>query len=555
MLKLEQLDSFLGFGEGESLSEYYFSVGMRHIRGGIEPGWRVVKSSDSSTVSTGSGYGLVQEFTERLESSVVYNYAVDENGIIAKVQALLNTWTRIHIPGTSSSGNGLITDHSSSQRLIYIQDEWVGSYDGIVWYDTFMDLGWSLTIKKSPDIYEDWVVIPNGSTVALLNITDDSKNYAAFTFPANFECTTARSGANGVLLGANFNNQGVLVLWDCQLDRSLAPWLWLNGTFAGISKYNGIWVVATNREIILTNGYSILKTYPIPDIGDIAVDFGPTIPSGMKVDENKLFIGASTIALNRRKKGIFVLDLITGLWEFAPLSDGNLYSNSTTGAIFINSKHRRLVSHGDSFISPNQDYIGRIRDAGSNSHFIIKGGSRNNKKKKAEALILNLGIPLRETTTADNLNWNIIVKLYNFDRVLWGSAQAKIASTDKGKITINDTVYNLNAQVGDEVTVLEGLNAGEIRHIVSMTGAGTATEVWTLDSDFSELTESGAWLNVSPFKKVGGKTVTTFRVHNDRLFIPIKKSIIGRKFLIKVICKTGTIHISSLGFVYDELTV
>ena len=106
------------------------------------------------------------------------------------------------------------------------------------------------------------------------------------------------------------------------------------------------------------------------------------------------------------------------------------------------------------------------------------------------------------------------------------------------------------------MTLLEGLNAGAIRHIKSMTGAGTATEVWTLDEVLPNLTLITTKVSVAPFKKIGEKLLTTYKVHEDRLFIPIRKPIVGRKFLAKVVCEMDNMrpHFSSLAFVYDELS-
>jgi len=558
MLELEQVKGFLGFGDGDNPGEYYFSRGMRSVRGGIQPGWRILERARSSTVAS---LDLINEFAERLETDPQI-YGVDDGGEIFKVQDGLSNWALDHTSSVTTDGQGVIVGHSSSQRLLYPQRRYLGSYDGTVWYDTFQDFGTpTQTTHRASDIYEDWVLFGNGSTVALLNITDDSWNAAAFTMPGDFNVADIKAGRNGVLIGANFNNRGVLMLWDVGADRAIAPWIWTEGKIYGIAKFDGIWVVSLGRKLILTNGYSISRVYNTPDLADTGHNFGPRIVTGMIIDGNYLIMGSSTVTgYNRQKRGFYILNLITGLWEFCPLSTFNTYTNSTTGAVFISSNRRRHVSYGDTALSPNQEYIGQLLQASSPSYFITEAfGEGSPYKKTAEGIFINLHFARDEYDTYTNPNWAIDVKLYNFRRQLWGWGQTKTASTSKDELTVDATVSGYNvAEIGDEITILEGLNAGEIRHIASMTGAGTATEVWTMDSDFSNLTETTKRIGIMPFQKVGSKTITSDEMKDERLYIPVKKSIVGRKFLVKVFVKSMDYmnpHITGVTLVYNRRTI
>ena len=154
-----------------------------------------------------------------------------------------------------------------------------------------------------------------------------------------------------------------------------------------------------------------------------------------------------------------------------------------------------------------------------------------------------------------NPAWTIKVKLYDFDRQLWSYVWAKSNATAADKIPVDGSVVYFSAEVGDEVTVLEGAYAGEIRHIKSIAGAGTASEVWTLDPALAGVIQSSDQVSYSSFKKVGEKTITTRDIKDSRLFIPIKTSMVGRKFLIKLTFEITQQfpHISNIGFLYEEL--
>ena len=559
MLKVETLKLFSGFSEDLKNTECYFSLGMR-LRGGVvEPAWKIVECARSSTRTS---LDLINSFAERYESPHEQIYAHEEAGDILKCQDELATayvnWSLAHTCSTSSSGNGLIVDHSSSQRLLYIQDEWVGSYDGVVWYDTFMDLGWSLAIPKPADIYEDWVVIANGSTVALLNITDDSKTYNAFNFPPDFIGKDVKSGKEGVLLGANFNQRGVLALWDCIADRSIAPWLWID-RILGMAKYQGIWVVATGKNIILTNGYSILRTYEPPDISFSGTNFAPQNPHGMIVDGDRLLIArGSSARFDRAKSGMFVLDLITGSWEFIPASTGNTYDSILFGAMFKTTNNNKYISYADSSLSPAQDYIGKITDSPMDISYIISNpiGDSSPTQKELEAVILKLGHSLRHDTVYSDPDWNIQIKAYNFKRLLWARGAAASTAAIAIQIPVDGTVNGYNiAEIGDEITVMEGLNAGVIRHIADISYKGTIREMWTLDTALSSAIKITEEVNVSPFKKIGEKKINTANIKDDRLYVPIKNKVLGRRFLIKIVVDRNEMvpNIEQIAGVYNDL--
>ena len=565
MLKLEYINQFLGFGANETKQgEYFFSQGMISNRGGIEPGWKVIADTNQTSITQ---LDLVNWFAERDESGTPYAYAVDEDGDIfrgADVKGTAPGWAFFKTPTATRHGNGLIVDHSSSQRLLYAQDEYLGMYDGSIWDSQWQDLGWSVNVPKPMDIYEDWVVIGNSSTVALLNITDDSFSYNSFNFPPNFIIRALKSGENGVLIGANFNERGILALWDCFSDRSIAPWLWTKGKIYGMAKYKGIWLVSTGREIILTNGYRILRTYTPPDLLNTDYNFGPVYPSGMDVDGDKLFILTDLSSIggdNRKRKGVYILDLITELWEYVPLrgSDNHsiMHSNSAANAFFITNLNNYLVSFDESYFSPS-DYLGRLYPSGSNinTFYISPKVGAGNELKEPEGIILDLGYALQNFNVWANPDITFTIKIYNFKRPLFCQCITNRLSPQLDEVAVDATNPDTNqAYVGDEITILEGSNGGEIRHITRISSTGLSDETWHLDSNLDHYTELYAHMIASPFKKVGEKTITQEEIIDSRVYIPIKKGITGRKFLIKIVCKAVNMrpHIEEIGFLYNQL--
>lgn len=556
MIKLEYIKSFLGFGDGNKSGEYYYSQGMKRTMGGIEPRWAVVKSADSSTTSM-TGLDMINWFAERLESSNNQIYALDSANTLWKSQDSLDSWSAVSpVFSATGHGNGLIIDHSGSQRVLFAQDQYLGSYDGTLWKSDFKDFGWDIDAAPRPmDLYEDWVVCGNSSTVALLNVTDDSFAKDSFTLPSGFVVRDLKSGQNGILIGANFRNEGVLVLWDAHSDRSITPWIWTKGTINSIAKYKGIWIVSSGDEFLLTDGYRILQTYQSPDSDITDYQFGPLYPSGMVTSEDYLMVTGGEATVARRRRGLYILDLTTGLWEFATVPDGSTYNTLMT-ASFVSSTRKFFLSYY-SKVGATRNGIGKLQSSSPQESFYISPyfGKGSGYEKEAEGIVLDYSLSFQ--TQNNNLPvQEITAKIYDGSRQLWGYGQAKTASSAKGNLIVDGTIVAFNhAEVGDEVTILEGLNAGEVRHITAIGGAGTTTETWTLDSDLSELTELNMHFNIMPFKKIGTKTIDTRTIQDNRLYFPVNNSITGRNFMVKVSMKGTTvgIRLDKIGLLYNEL--
>jgi hypothetical protein len=423
------------------------------------------------------------------------------------------------------------------------------------WTDQWKDFGASneTTDFRPHDTYEDWVLLGNKNKVAVLNVTDDSFNSAGFTFPDGYNVRVIKSGRTGALLGANINNRGVLALWDAQSPRSIAPWIWLNSNVKSAVPVEGGWIVITSSAIYFTNGYS-LQT-----ILDRFLDHSRTgnaitvalIPQGAELLGETLAFWGTNSDWNRNKVGIYLLHLPTRLFEFAPVHNGALFDISA-GAIFYDNNYSIHVSYVTN--NPFVKTIGRLfNSTPSTAQYILKCGDDNTNDKIAEAVKLNLGIKT-PTTAVANLTFNVTVKLYNFRRMLWVRAQTNAASTVENKLKINGTIFR--AQVGDEVTVLTGANAGQIRHITAIANQGTSTEEWTLDSNLPNLTEDTAELNVMPFQLVKKHTVTNVSELKE-LFFNVKNRIKGKKYLLKILFENMTVtpELHEVQFIYDDLGI
>lgn len=425
--------------------------------------------------------------------------------------------------------------------------------------DQWKDFGSSneITDLRQMDTYEDWVVIPNNNNFALLNVTDDSFNNAGFTLPSGFKAVACRSGRNGILLGVNFNNRGIVMLWEPNQTRSIAPWIWFNANIKAIVpvQSTGAWIVITSLGIYNCNGYSIQPI--LEQTLDDAVNDSSILtnikPQGAEVLGKYLAFWGVSGRSTRNKAGLYLLNLETGLFEFAPVANGCLRGVSG-GAIFFDNNFTTHLSYTTD--NPTKKYIGFINNRKpASAYFITDVLGEGSNKKTGEGAKFDIGISSRTSETAPVITFNASVKIYNFKRPLWGQAQTNNASATAITIRVNGTVFT-GARVGDEVTILEGVNAGQIRHITSIANQGTNTETWTLDSALSNNTETSVNISVSPFQLVKKQTISNLSELRD-LYYDIKNKIAGKKFLLKVLLdgmngSTVTPEIHEGYFIYDD---
>jgi hypothetical protein len=360
-----------------------------------------------------------------------------------------------------------------------------------------------------------------------------------------------------VLIGSNYQNKGVLFLWDVQSVRSISEWLWLEQPIQSICKYGSRWIVTTTKEQLITDGYSTTKLASPPDTLHQEAIF-TVAPAGTLVIGNKLFTANTAEKYNRLKSGLYIQDLDTQSFQFVPVGNGCTVG-VTMGAMFQDSDLNHYVSYSTSL--PSAHYVARIQETSPSHATLISprlGVGTNNKV--AEGLKLDISANPKVSGLDSSGSFDVSLKIYNFKRQLWGYGVTNGASATAITLKVDGSLASKNnAKVGDEVTVLSGANAGQVRHIASIANAGTNTETWTLDIALSTTTESGAYFNVQPFQLVKTKTVSISSLSElDSVYFDIRNRIKGRKFLAKVILtniSTIPLLIPSLSFIYDDLGV
>jgi hypothetical protein len=384
-----------------------------------------------------------------------------------------------------------------------------------------------------------------------------------------------RSGPTGILIGANYGYQGAIVLWDGNALRSKTTWKWVKGQILSIERYNEEWLVKTTREVVVTNGYTVRHLFGVIDdpLALNGYEALTTLPQQMTLINDMLIFsnvlsdnGPSSHEFGKFKAGLYLYSISHHAWTYIPIPTLNTI-NPVVYAIYadINFQNRILVSYRDGTIGKN--YIGILANVPPKSATFVSeviGIGRPHfqrsyfgpTKKVPEAVILNLGI-LNSLTDPVSETFTVSLKIYDFKRQLWGKQVTNNVSGAGNQIRVDGTNASFSiGQVGDEVTVLQGVNAGQIGHIQSITNQGTNAETWTLDTTFPNNTETSIYLQVQPFHFIGTKTFNNL-AQLKKMFFSINDQCRGTQFLTKIVLTgIGTnlqLELQSSYFIFNDL--
>jgi hypothetical protein len=400
------------------------------------------------------------------------------------------------------------------------------------WDDNWQDAGAALTgyLNFQPFSYQGDIVFPRQGRISRYNFTDDSFNADSsglFTAPSGYYWRCGSGGQNGILLGLEPIRGGAsyLVLWDNRSIRSVAPWIPLTSTVQSIEPYNGGWIVVTQREIIFTNGYSarVLSEGFDTKLGESSF---AVIPNGLKVVDDRAIICNAIGGYTKKRSGVYVYDIKENAYEYIAPLGGHTY-DVTPLAVYMDMNKAINVSY--STLIPARKYLTKLSDeAAPRGYVITKPIALDGNAKYLGAVKADFAI----VEGADSITGTITASVAPLNRRVWGVQKAKTAGADTTHIVVNGTLLN-DVQVGDEITVMEGVNAGTTRHVTAISGAGTATETWTLDSALSVAIEADAHISVTPFQKVAEKTVTAATELRDMLFNS-QNRYKGKQYLVKL---------------------
>jgi hypothetical protein len=535
-LRIVPFGAFDGFSDQPIVGTDFYSQGFIPSLFGVSTMYSMIPGQSSASIP---GLGSVQHM-------VIWNgYLVvqDDSGKIWK-ETTRGAYDFVNVRSPGGNGAGLMADQYGN--LYYAcgtTNNQLGVYDGTTWNDTFQ----SLSPTQHPMTwYEDLILVADSYNVDCL-FSDSSWSNDAFSLPSEMTITAIKAGPTGILIGANLGSQGAIILWDGNSLRSKVPWKWVQGQILAIDNYGENWIVKTQRGVYITNGTTVSELFGVFDdpLSFNNYDNVAVLPQQMALVNDILIFSITTTTNNvaqygKMKPGVYLYLIARKTWAYIPVPSGqtfNLYVN----AILVDTAQNRICvaysSGGVNYVATlaakppvNAQFISEELGLGRIKYQRLYFGPTD---KTVEAVILNLAL-LNSATQATAISFSVSVKVYNFKRQLWGHAVTSGNASAYNQVIIDATIAGtFDAQVGDEVTVLEGNNAGYIAHITTIANDGASNETWTLDTGFPNMTLEGVNVQVQPFILVKRQSFTSLEQLKN-IFFSVN-SIKGKQFLIKVV--------------------
>lgn len=396
---------------------------------------------------------------------------------------------------TRGKYNTTASAFASGRSIYFFDDDWI-------------NLGASLTTSTRRCIrWEDENFFVNGSVVSGYKEADGSDFATKISLSSDKTIVDLgilpTSATSYVLIGANSGENGYIYVWDGkdtqviserELKNNNITRIWNNfiATDNGIYQYDG-----TNLELIVE---------PIDNIGRIGGDRFDI--RDMKIIKNYLLFTGGLGSINRNRKGLWYVDLQTRDTYYVLPSGYGTDINSY--GIFPTASSLILV--GTDYNEGSIDSISESpASRGSVYQFIYN--PTNAKTLQLKGLKLNISVDPSQEYNKTNLDFDVIVRGYDFSRPFIKRSQLKTGETPSGSSQLIITSSLGVPSVGDRIEIIDrssvnfSNNAYAIRNITAVT-AGTGKYIIDVDEAFPSAV-STADQNYSldvvfnPLKKLG----------------------------------------------------
>lgn len=380
---------------------------------------------------------------------------------------------------------------------------------------------WVKQIKMINNEY--WIL--NGNYISSLNVDESTWSATAKQLPEKTQATCFDGNGGKMLVGSDNGVNGSILLWDTYSDN----WNSIIETSVppnAIVSYKAGWIVIIGAEVYYTDGYRIKKMAQHPQLNDFDDSFKVHY-NGVDVVEEDLFIlSKGGNGWSNDKHGVYKWNQ-TDEWIFIPMRTN---SNNTpmvfthTGAMLA-TRYETATSLQlglkynifASFIDDSSDkYITKIYDdADSTRNYSAMFYIKLPQKMKINAIELNLA-PLYKQNGGMSITNDVTVSYGDDREVLWGYTYIGNGS-DSNTIKNTTGSFRGNAEVGDQIRLLNGSYAGNRSWIDTITDGGTNNESWEISPAFTGTPTTSAIVNVMKLKKAETKTISN-RIPDNLMF-------------------------------------
>jgi hypothetical protein len=437
-----------------------------------------------------------------------FNYAYyavnhDDGKIFQNTYA---SWSEVHDSTNIWGGSGMYADND---YLYYAGSTWVGRYDKTTWVDNWQSFNVNTAFDDVPITkFLKFICFGNKNYLATWDTGATSWNPGRLTLPAGYVIVWLAPLTDYLIISAHHPTFGsALFFWD-GYSQTYNRVLQLTQTqsLAGAVDKNVLYFLTRDGWICRFNGTGIEKLNRFPDMDN--ADYISLKAECMKVYQGLIYIakGSNTFDASHRNQycGIWCYNPDTNALYFKHRFSNNAVIHVTPGVAAVyclyvdNTTIRVGYTDGNkSIIDVNHD-TGTFRPYDFGAYWISPLIDNDPYlRKRWKQIILNFFKPMPNSSFA-----RFEVKYNTSEQSI---REVRVTSGGGSDYFTLPYIYS-SYEVGDEVMVLAGVAAGQIRHIKSI---DMATKTIYLDEPLYWMGGSQGYIQaneyvaITPFKRLG----------------------------------------------------
>jgi len=497
-------------------SERYIGRGVR---------FKATSGSTTTIVDTTKNFGTLgfaaNDKVTNLKTGIEYT--------ITSISTTTNTNDTLNF-----SANGTNTTGANDECIAWEDNRFDTNITRASWQVAQTD--WVKQFKQYGDIY----YFTNGNYLGKI-LADESAVDADFKpLPAKHQAVALSVNNEKILVSANYNGRGVLLLWDGASDG------WNNSIkfdvpIASLVEYSSGWIFVSQGDVYYTDGWQLQKLYSLNQSKIISsFTLTPASHNGLVINNGFLYCANATSDTNLLDRGVYAINLNNINNGFTHIrAKTATRANGLVTSIFINNRFAGYASievGGIGFVS-----------------YIASG--TNSSPYQDKSMIMMIPFADMVKVVGVGLNLSRYLKDYNNDITTATSrtVQVSIGDGNRGLISrvqttsvgptttfmVNGVIY-INNEIGDQIYVnnREDATFGERTFITGITDKGGTAETWETSPALSGVHGAYLELKMLRVKSLGRKTIG-YNQLKDEVFFFTANPILTNKLFIEIVVFSG----------------
>ncbi len=478
--------------------------------------------------------GSTTTIVDTTKDFVALGYAIGDKVTNLKT-GIEYTITTVSTNTLTFSASGSNTTSANDECIAWQDDRFDTNITKASWQVRQTD--WVKQFKQYGDIY----YFTNGNYIGKIEADESAVDADFKPLPSKHQAVALSVNNAKILVSANYNGRGVILLWDGASDG------WNNSIkfdipITSLIEYNSGWIFVSQGSVYFTDGWQLQKLYDINQ-SIIISSFNLTSAShnGLIINNDLLYCVNSADDNNLLNRGIYVINLNNvndGFTMFKPIVATK--PNGFSYSIFINNRFAGF----NTIEVGGGGYVSRISSGVSSLSYQDK------------SMILMVSLPDTLKISGIGLNLSRYIKNYDQDYIaaLSRNIQVSIGDGNRGLISyattkslgsptstfVIDGTQWINNEIGDQIYIRDRDEAtyAERTFITGITGKGTNTETWGISPALSTTHGDGTEMKIIKVKSLDKKTVN-YNQLKDEVFFFTSSPLFTNKLFIEIVLFSG----------------